>query len=264
MFINDQPLSAFGFEPVTSEGRMSAAAGSFVLTEIPNTSGAQLTQKEFDRPRRFTVRGRVRGNTDALFFDNRDKVLDMFAGALEVRFTDLDTHEERILNCQMEDVRSVAGPSPEWLTPNREFELVFVATNPFFWDRYGSVVGDGEIPVGTAPTEIVTELGGALSVPLTLTLKDFRGVTVAQLKYDAAVAAGEWLEIRHALRMVRKFTDVNTSTNVFANLDLTVTDFGFFDVTQEIASLRTSAFPTVEVTAGSAISVVNKIRRTWH
>lgn len=264
MFINDQPLSVFGFEPVTSEGRMSAAAGSFVLTEIPNTSGAQLTQKEFDRPRRFTVRGKVRGSTDVLFFQNRDKVLEMFAGALEVRFTDLDKNEERLLNCQMEDVRSVAGPNPEWLTPNREFELVFVATNPFFWDRFGSIVGAGEIPVGTAATEIVTELGGALSVPLTLTLKDFRGVTVNQLKYDDALAAGSWLEIRHALRMIRSFSDINTSVNVFSGLDTGVSDFGFFDVTPDIASRQTSAFPTVEVTAGSAVSVVNKIRRTWH
>lgn len=268
MRINGQPLSTFDLEPVSSDGRVSFASGSLVITELSNTAGVQLTQKEFDRPRRVTVRCRIKGNLVSDFFTNRDSVADALRGALEVRFSDVDDLADRILYCQFERMGQPGGPAPEWLTPNREFELVLVATNPFFHDELGGITGGNtvpaQIPVGTATTLLVTEIHGAITGDVTLTFKDFRGNTVAALKYDGAISAGEWLEIRHDLRMVRLFTGVGASTNQRANLDVTVTDHGFFFPSPDVADRANSAYPTVEVTAGTAVSIINKFRRAWH
>jgi hypothetical protein len=268
VLINGQPLSTFDLEPVSSDGRVSFASGSLVITELSNTAGVQLTQKEFDRPRRVTVRCRIKGQTVSSFFANRDSVADALRGALEVKFTDVDDLADRILYCQFERMGQPGGPGPEWLTPNREFELVLVATNPFFHDELAGITGGNtvpaEIPVGTATTLLVTEVHGAISEPITLTFKDFRGNTVAALKYDGAIAAGEWLEIRHDLRMVRLFTGVGASTNERGNLDATVTDHNFFFPSPDIASRAIPAYPTVEVTAGTAVSILNKFRRAWN
>ncbi|KKL06353.1 hypothetical protein LCGC14_2596890, partial [marine sediment metagenome] len=155
----------------------------------------------------------------------------------------------------------------EWMSPNREFELVLLATNPFYYDHLGGIVSGntapGPIPVGTATTRLTTELHGALSVPITVQLKDFRGNVVAALKYDAATAAGEWIELRHDLRLVRKFTAVGSSADARANLDATVSDHGFFFPAPDLCSRDVPAYPTVEVTAGSAVAVINKYRRAW-
>ncbi len=268
MRINGAPLSTFDLEPVSSDGRVSFATGSLIITELSNTAGAQLTQKEFDRPRRVTVRCRIKGTTVANFMTNRDSIADRLRGALEVRFTDVDELADRILYCQFERMGQPGGPAPEWMTPNREFELVLLATNPFFHDELGGVVGGnttpGEIPVGTATTILTTEVHGAITNPITLTFKDFRGNTVAALKYDDAVSAGEWLEIRHDLRMVRLFTGVGVSSNVRGGLDTTVGSHGFFFPAPDLASRAIPAYPTVEVTGGAAVSIINKFRRAWH
>ena len=268
MLINSQPLSTFDLEPVSSDGRVSFASGSLVVTELSNTSGVQLTQKEFDRPRRVTVRCRIKGQNQSTFFTNRDSVADALRGALEVRFTDVDELANRILYCQFERMGQPGGPAPEFLSPNREFELVLVATNPFYHDELAGFGGGnttpGQIPVGTATTLLTTEVHGAISEPITLTFKDFRGNTVAALKYDGAIAAGEWLEIRHDLRLVRLFTGLGASSNQRNNLDATVANHGFFFPAPDIAHRAIAAYPTVEVTAGSAVAVVNKFRRAWH
>lgn len=268
MLINGAPLSTYELEPVSSDGRVSFAAGSLVITELANTAGVQLTQKEFDRPRRVTVRCRVRGHDRETFFSNRDSIADRLRGALEVEFTDVAALADRILYCQFERMGQPGGPAPEWRSPNRPFDLVLVATNPFYHDKTGGVVGGnttpGEIPVGTATTQLVTEVHGAITNPITLHFKDFRGNLVAALKYDDAVAAGEWLEIRHDLRMVRLFTGVGAQTNVRGGLDTTVGSHGFFFPAPDIASRDVEAYPTVEVTAGAAVSIINKYRRTWH
>ena len=267
MLINSQPLSTFELEPVSSDGRVSFASGSLVITELSNTAGAQLTKKEFDRPRRVTVRCRIKGHNTSTFFANRDSVADALRGALEVRFTDVDDLADRILYCQFERMGQPGGPAPEWLSPNREFELVLVATNPFFHDELAGFAGGNlqpaQIPVGTATTVLVTEIHGVITAPITLTFKDFRGNTVAALKYDGAVAAGEWVEIRHDLRMVRLFTGVGASTNQRGNLDATVADHGFFFPAPDVADRANSAYPTIEVTAGAAVSIINKFRRAW-
>ncbi|KKK49987.1 hypothetical protein LCGC14_3129520, partial [marine sediment metagenome] len=186
MLINGAPLSTFELEPASSDGRVSFASGSLIVTGLPGTSGAQLTQKEFDKPRRVTVRCRIRGYDRQSFFTNRDRIADLMSGALEVRFTDVDELAERILYCQFERMGQPGGPAPEWMTPNREFELVLLATNPYYHDRFAGIAGAGlpGIPVGTARTILTTELHGALGVALTLTFKDFRGATLAALKYD--------------------------------------------------------------------------------
>ncbi len=268
MLINGQPLSTFDLEPVSSDGRVSFASGSLIITELSNTAGAQLTQKEFDRPRRVTVRCRIKGFNTSTFFTNRDSVADALRGALEVRFTDVDNLANRILYCQFERMGQPGGPAPEWLSDNREFELVLVATNPFFHDELAAFAGGnttpGQIPVGTATTLLTTEIYGVITAPITLTFKDFRGGTVKQLKYDGAVAAGEWVEIRHDLRMVRLFTGLGASTNQYGQLDTTVTDHGFFFPAPDIASRAIPTYPTVEVTAGVAVSIINKFRRAWH
>ena len=268
MLINGAPLSTFELEPVSSDGRVSFAGGSLVITELSNTAGAQLTQKEFDRPRRVTVRCKIKGQDLSTFMTNRDSIADRLRGALEVQFTDVDELADRILYCQFERMGQPGGPAPEWLSPNREFELVLVATNPFYHDKLGGVVGGnttpGQIPVGTATTILTTEIHGLITAPITLTFKDFRGDTVAQLKYDGAVVAGEWVEIRHELRMVRLFTGLGASTNQRGNLDTTVADHGFFFPAPDLAHRATAAYPTVEVTAGDAVAVLNKFRRTWH
>lgn len=264
MYINDRPLSDYGLEPVSSDGRTGFPAGSLVTALIPETSGAQIVSLELDRPREVRIRCRLRGDDDAGFFTNRDRVAELLQGALEVRFTDMATLEERILYCLFRELRMTAGPAPEWLSPNRELELVLFAGNPLYHDRYGSIVGDGDIAVGTASNfELVTELGGALTVPITLTLKDHRGNVVNQLKYDNAVAAGEWLEIRHGLFIIRRFTAIATYTNVYGGLDTAVSDFGFFEVSPDLADRQNSAWPTITVTAGAAVSVINKFRRAW-
>ena len=268
MLINGAPLSMFDLEPVSSDGRVSFASGSLIVTELPGSSGVQLTQKEFDRPRRVTVRCRIKGFDMSTFMTNRDSIADRLRGALEVRFTDVDELANRILYCQFERMGQPGGPAPEWNTPNREFELVLVATNPFYHDELQQYVGGNldpvGIPVGTATTILTTEIHGAITAPITLKFKDFRGDTVAALKYDGAISAGQWLEIRHELRMVRLFTGLGASTNQRNNLDTTVTDHGFFFPAPDLAHRATASYPTVEVTGGAAVAVVNKFRRTWH
>lgn len=269
MLINGQPLSTFELEPVSSDGRVSFASGSLVITELPDSAGVQLTKKEFDRPRRVTVRCRIKGFDMSTFLTNRDRVADALRGALEVRFTDVEELADRILYCQFERMGQPGGPAPEWLSPNREFELVLVATNPFYHDELAGFSGvaaalPAQIPVGTATTLLTTEIHGAISAPITLAFKDFRGNTVAQLKYDGAVPAAEWIEIRHDLRLVRKFSAVGISTNQRNSLDTTVSDHGFFFPAPDLAHRATASYPTVEITAGTAVAVINKFRRTWH
>jgi len=267
VLINDKPLSDFGLQPVSSDGRVAFASGSLVVSEIAETAGAQASKREDDRPRRVTVRCRVRGHNRETFFANRDLVADLLdVGALEVRFTDVADLAERILYCQFERMGQPGGPAPEWMSPNREFELVLLATNPYYHDRFAGIAGAGlpGIPVGTARTILTTELHGALGVALTLTFKDFRGATLAALKYDDAVSAGEWLEIRHDLAQVRLFTAPGTSVPAMGGLDLSVANFGFFAPTPETANRAEGHYPTVTVTGGSAVSVINKFRRAWH
>ncbi len=268
MKINGAPLSTYDLEPVSSDGRVSFASGSLIITELSNTAGAQLTQKEFDRPRRVTVRCRIKGHNMSTFMTNRDSIADRLRGALEVEFTDIAELADRILYCQFERMGQPGGPAPEWVTPNREFELVLIATNPFYHDKTGGVTGGNtvpaEIPVGTATTILTTEIHGGITAPITLKFKDFRGNTVAALKYDGAIAAGEWLEIRHDLRMVRLYTGVGAYTNQRGNLDTTVSDHGFFFPAPDLASRAIPAYPTIEVTGGAAVSIINKFRRTWH
>ncbi len=267
MLINGSPLSTFDLEPVSSDGRVSFASGSLIITELANTAGAQLTQKEFDRPRRVTVRCRIKGHDLSTFMSNRDSIADRLSGALEVQFTDVNELANRILYCQFERMGQPGGPAPEFMSPDREFELVLVATNPFYHDKDAGFVGDGlpGIPVGTATTLLTTEIHGAVSGPITITFKDFRGTTVAALKYDGAVSAGEWVEIRHDLRYVRLFTAVGSSTNQrSSNLDTAVANHGFFFPAPDLAARAIPSYPTVEVTAGSAVAVINKFRRAWH
>ncbi len=268
MLINGAPLSTFDLEPVSSDGRVSFASGALIVTELPNTAGAQLTEQELERPRRVTVRCRIKGNDLSTFLTNRDSIADRLRGALEVRFTDMDDLAERILYCQFERMGQPGGPEPEWLTPNREFELVLVATNPFYHYELVGISGGnttpGQIPVGTAATILTTEIHGAITEPITLTFKDFRGDTVKQLKYDGAITAGQWLEIRHDMGFVRLFTAPGTSTPQRGNLDVTVSNHGFFFPTPNLCSRDVTAYPTVEVTAGVAVSIINKFRRAWH
>lgn len=261
MFINDAPLSRYGLAPVTSDGRVSFATGSFILTEIPETSGVQMIDREFDRPRRLTIPVRIRGDNVAGFNTNRHRIADLLQGALEVRFSDLP---DRILRCQYESLNSGGGPNPEFLSENRPFELVLVAADPFFADRFAGQVANGPIPVGTAPTEIISEIGGPLTTDLTLKLADIRGNTVAQLKWTATLAAGEWLEIQHVRSMVRKFTAVGAAANAMNDIDETVADFGFFMIDPDLANRDQGLYPEISTVAGDPTSVVHKIRRTWH
>lgn len=271
MYINDRPLSDFGLEPVSSDGRLSFAGGGLQLATIPETAGAQIVRSEFNRPRRLTIPVRLRGDTLAGYFTNRDTLAEQLQGALEVRFSDVGQLAERILYCQYEDFRvsGNAGEGPEWQNRVRLGELSLVAGNPYFVDRYALTTGSGEVLVGTAPNfELTTWLGGAITSPITITLKDFRGTTIKALKWTGTINAGEWLEIRHQLAMVRKYTAVGTGVNAYngANgvLDETITDFGFFEVSPDLADRANSAWPTITITGGAAVSLHNVYRRAWN
>lgn len=261
MLINDAPLSRYGLEPVTSDGRVGFATGSLIVTEVPETSGVQLIDKEFDRPRRMTIPVRLRGDTIAGFGNNRKRIADLLQGALEVRFSDM---EGLALRCMFESLNASGGPNPEWQSENRPFELVLVATNPFFADRFTGQVPNGPIPVGTAPTEIITEIGGPLTTDTTLKLADMRGNTVAQLKYTGTLSAGEWLVIEHVRSLVRKFTAVGTAANAYSDIDETVSDFGFFFIDPDLGNRDQGLYPEISTVAGDPTSIVHKIRRNWH
>lgn len=265
MYLNDRPLSDFGLEPVSSDGRLNFAAGALQLATIPETSGAQIVRSELNRPRRLVIPVRLRGDTLAGYFTNRDSLADQLQGALEVRFSDVGALAERILYCQYEDFRVSAGEGPEWLNRVRTGELILVAGNPFFADRYALMTGEGAVLVGTAPAfELTTWLGGAITSPITITLKDFRGTTINALKWAGTINAGEWLEIRHHLAMVTKYTAVGAGTNAYSGLDEAVADFGFFEVTPDLADRAASAWPTITVTGGAAVSVHHVYRRGWN
>jgi hypothetical protein len=266
MRVNEQPLSAYGLEPVSSDGRVSFANGTVVIEEIPQTAGGQLLSVEFSRPRRVTVRLRIRGLNEKEFYTNRDAVADLLMGALEVRFTDIEQLAERVLYCTYESMTQSGGVDPEWLTPNRPFELVLVAADPFFYDRLPLVASVEEpLPVGTGPAgDFTTIIGGPSTNPLELVLQDFRGAVVNRIRWTAALAAGEWLEIRHQRGLVRKFTSVTSYVDASGSLDFSASDAGFFQLTPDLAHRLGSAWPTTSLVSGAPASVQHIYRRGWH
>lgn len=270
MRINERPLSDFGLEPVSSDERIAYPGGSLLISEIPDTTGAQLTDIEHDRPRRVTIRARIRGDDEGDFFQNRDSLADLLAGALEVRFSDLDELAERILYCQLEALNAPAGESPEWRGSNRPVEIVLVATDPFFYDRVAMLSGgEAGLLLGTAPAgELATLVGGPLTTALELRLKDWRGEEVNRIKWTGSLAAGDWLEIRHSRSMVRKFDGtppdtVTTYANAIADLDTTVANFGFFTLSPELGDRATSRWPVIDVISGDHVSLWHTYRRGW-
>ncbi len=263
MFINDRPLATFGLEPNASEDRVGGPLGSLQIAEIPNSSGAQLIRSELNRPRRMVIPVLVRSTeehtSDQSFRVRLDRVQDALRGALEVRFDDDPDH---IFFCQLEQIRTLGAEAPEFRATSRELEIVLQAVDPFRYDRFVGRTGEGAIPVGTAPSRLVTVVQGPATDPTEIELRDFLGRIQSRLRITDSLTAGESFVIRHNAFRVDKFTGVDEKVAAIANVDQTVDFHGYFSVTPELADRDARIFPRIEVSAGGGI-LTNLARRAW-
>lgn len=253
LIVNDYDVSRIGV--VLENGNSGWRDGLSVRdrgTQLPGRVGMVALSREFETTGRVLNLIGMQKATSMSQLQSwfREFKQRMTEGTIEIRFVD---DLDKVYFGRTEDL-GVLGNAPAFADGNRvghRIRMQILCPDPLIYARFGTVAGfnsaAGEMPVGIAPSFPIIRINGAVTNPV-ITMKDFRGETIATLGLTAVIASGEFYEVNMDLSQI--------VDEVGDNQIDTMSSGGFFALDSIDSAGEDGPYPTLEVSPDAACEVL--------
>lgn len=245
--VNGTPLSTLGIEGTRIRGWSDGVELGRDAVQIPGYRGRVEGTTVEASPRTVQVEGLVRNNTVGTRNAVIEEALAHMRGRCEIV---PDDQTSKLVVGYLETSRVTA--LSDLLTMDKDIvdvRLDFVCYDPLFRDTEAQVASFDatarDVPMGTGPHRGTVTITGEPTDP-TLTVKDFRGDTVATMEFTGTLAADEaWIVDLY------EHTITLSDSGVESAADSVLSGGAFFHFEAAWADHVSEAWPTLEIDAGS-------------
>lgn len=254
LWLNDVDAATYGLRVSRVLGAGDAPPRTDTTAVVRGRAGATRLADAQEGVRTITVRGALVAASAADVQTKRDSLLAVVGGtSVRLRTADATAREitATLSTCTFPEVQR------QFAQRRLPVELAFTALDPYWLATSDTTVSIAavdtptELPLGTAPVRPVITVTGA-GTAVTLTLKDSAGALVHTLELTGLAGTGDVVVDCDALTITEDGTD--------AIAQLAAGDFFLVDPLAYGDPL-TSAWPTLEVSAGTASIVYRKAWR---